>query len=68
MKKKVLAAIQFLLIVSIMSVKQLTAVKAIDPVALCQQWCPWSYMSTCTLHAGDSGGTYIITCYNREWI
>jgi hypothetical protein len=25
-------------------------------------------MSTCTLHAGDSVGTYIITCNNREWI
>ncbi len=69
MKKKVLAAILFLLNVSIMSVETvvpllmlLIRLLSVSSGAL------GVIMSTCTLHAGDSVGTYIITCNNREWI
>ncbi|HOC48070.1 MAG: hypothetical protein RBU28_07995 [Bacteroidales bacterium] len=67
MKKRVFLGIIFIALVSIMALKQLMAVKAIDAGELCTTWCIPSTGDDCTLHAGDSNGTYTIICHDKLW-
>jgi len=67
MKKKVFVAIIFIALALFMSLKQLLAVKVINPGELCTTWCIPSTGDDCTLHAGDSNGTYTIICHDKLW-
>lgn len=67
MKKRLFPGIIFIAFVSIMALKQLMAVKAIDAGELCNTWCIVSPNNNCTLLAGDSNGTYTIICHDKLW-
>ena len=66
MKKKILLGLGTLALFALLSanLKQARASMSIDPTELCHTWCYAAPYYTCVLHAGDAGGTYIITCYH----